>query len=147
LIEFQQEIPLAESQVRPRRVVRFIQAEQLLLPGGQCQVTVELRHDSGELFTGRAVGSCEVDSTVNSSAVAALEAIRLASGLGPEELSLYGVSLTQVLGKRTVFVVVAARTSEKVTVALLGSCLVVGDSNRATALAVLNATNRFLGLG
>jgi hypothetical protein len=127
--------------------VRFVHAEQTLLPTDQCEVAVELRRDSGESYTGVATGSCEVDQTVHSTALAALDAVRQATGLGADELSLYGVSLAQVLGKRTVFVVVAARSGHNVTTALLGSCLVIGDTNRASALAILNATNRFFGLG
>jgi hypothetical protein len=147
LIEFQQEIQRRDPETRPRRVVRFIQAESATLASNQCEMTVELRHDSGESFIGRAVGTCEVDQAVHSTALAALDAVRQASGMQPDQLSLYGVSLSQVLGKRTVFVVVAARMEDNVTTALLGSCLVTGDTNRATALAVLNATNRCFGLG
>jgi hypothetical protein len=128
---------------RRRRVVRYINAD-LTIALNQCRATVELRRDSGEVYVGESVGRClELDS-VETAARAALNAACSAAGVPTSSLRLQGVSLVDRFGARTVVVTIFADEQEK---PLVGSCVITGDTSRAAALAVLNATNRFLELG
>jgi hypothetical protein len=129
---------------RPRRVVRYMNAELIVNRTDECTVRVELRRDSGEPYVGLSSGPCVPAETLQTAARAAINAVCEAAVLTPGEIKLEGVSLTEAFGHRTVLVVITAQDSPT---PLVGSCIVVGDTSRATALAVLNATNRFLGLG
>ena len=131
---------------RPHRVLRYIRVDLMLLPGNQCRVTVELSRDSGETYLGTAEGVSSPPETREVAARAALEAIRKAALVDVDELTLEGVSIGEASGKRTITVVLTAQSREGKQ-RLLGACFVDSDATRATALAVLNATNRFLGLG
>jgi hypothetical protein len=128
---------------RPRRIVRYVNAE-VTVATDECSVRVELRRDSGETYVGESSGPCAATETLQTAARAAIQAVSDAAGLAPGEIRLEGVSLTETFGHRTVLVAIL---SPDTPTPLLGSCVVVGDTSRATALAVLNATNRFLGLG
>jgi hypothetical protein len=121
-----------------------VNAELLVTSTDECLVRVELRRDSGETFVGESSGSCTPTDTLEIAARAAISAVIQAASMNEGDIRLEGVTLTETFGHRTVLVAVVARDS---STTLLGSCVVVGDTSRATALAVLNATNRFLGLG
>jgi hypothetical protein len=130
----------------PHRVVRYINVELAFPAPDRCRVTVQLRRDSGEVYVGTAEGASTPEDTRRSAALAALDAAHQAAGRKAGELELVGVHAADVLGRRSVFVVL--RPSDPAQGgAVLGSCLVDQDTSRATALAVLNACNRNLGIG
>jgi hypothetical protein len=129
---------------RPHRVVRYVNAELLITATDECLVRVELRRDSGETYVGESSGPCDPAETLQSAGRAAINAVCEAASLTRGEIKLEGVSLSETFGHRTVLVAILAQDSPT---PLVGSCVVVGDTSRATALAVLNATNRFLGIG
>ena len=130
----------------PRRVVRYINVELAFPSPDRCRVTVQLRRDSGEVYVGTGEGPSTPDDTRRSAALAALDAAHQAAGRKDAELDLVGVHVAEVLGRRSVFVVLRPKDPAQGD-AILGSCLVEQDTSRATALAVLNACNRNLGIG
>jgi len=130
----------------PRRVVRYINVELSFPDPDRCRVTVQLRRDSGEVYLGTAEGASTPEETRRSAALATLDAAHQAAGRKPGELLLEGVHVAEVLGRRSVFVVLRVK-DDKQAGTILGTCVIEQDTSRATALAVLNAANRNLGIG
>ncbi len=131
---------------RPPRLVKFVSAEIEHLSGDRCRGSVELAHQSGESYTGTADGTCGDADRLRLAAQAAANAVQ-AAVCGPgDKLEVTGATITQAFGKRTVFVQVAALYLGQHR-ELMGFCLIDPDPTRAAALAVLNAVNRFLGIG
>ena len=79
-------------------------------------------------------------------AQAAANAIQTAVCGKGDQLDVTGATITEAFGKRTVFVQVSALYIGQRR-ELMGFCLIDPDPSRAAALAVLNAVNRFLGIG
>jgi len=131
---------------RSPRVVKFVSAELKTGPGDKCVARVELMHQSGTALVGSVEGSCAESAALLSAAKATAQALLQAVGTGEDLLDIAGVELSQPLGRPTVFLAVSAYYFRQRR-ELVGCCLVEGDPARATALAVLNATNRFLGIG
>jgi hypothetical protein len=133
---------------RPARVVRFIGAELEEVSRARCRARVALQIQSGETCAGtvEVEGACSDLEALRSVAQAAAEALTRAVGGKGGMLEVDGVSITEPFGKRTVFVAISARFGSQHR-RLMGFSLIDSDPARATALAVLNATNRFLGVG
>ncbi|MBI4421270.1 MAG: hypothetical protein HY560_10625 [Gemmatimonadetes bacterium] len=130
---------------RPPRVLKFISAT-LEETGGRCCARVELQGQAGDAYAGAAEGACQEIERLRSVAQATADAVLRAVGEGEDALNVEGVVINDTFGQRTVFVQVSAyywRERRK----LLGFSLIDPDPHRAAALAVLNATNRFLGTG
>ncbi len=131
---------------RPARLVKFVSAEIEHLSGDRCRGKVELAHQSGATHWGTAEGSCEDADCLRLAAQAAANAVQVAVCGTGDKLEVSGTTITQAFGKRTVFVQVAALYLGQRR-ELMGFCLIDPDPARAAALAVLNAVNRFLGIG
>ena len=130
----------------PPRVVRFVSVVVQQGSDARCRARVELRNQDGRLFAATVEGGCAELETLQTAAQAAADAVIQAVGEGEDGLKVDGLAITEAFGERTVFVQVSAfywRQRRE----LLGFCLIEADSMRAAALAVLNATNRFLCTG
>ena len=131
---------------RPRRRVRFVKAELEQLPNGHCRAFVELMRDSGEIYVGAAEGGSSESETLHSVAIATADAVRQVMGGIEDSLVIKGMVILKSFGKSAVVVSLSVRY-ESENGDLQGFCISRGDPSRAAALAVLNGTNRFLGLG
>lgn len=131
---------------RPPRLVKFVSAEVEQLSEERCRTQVELLHQDGKAHVGKAEGGCVDAERLRLAAHAAASAVQSAVCGTGDQLDVTGVTITEAFGKRTVFVQVSAvyigQRRE-----LMGFCLIDPDPTRAAALAVLNAVNRFLGIG
>jgi imidazole glycerol phosphate synthase subunit HisF len=131
---------------RPRRRVRFVKAELERLPNGHSRAFVELMRDSGEIYVGAAEGGSSESETLHSIAIATADAVHQVMGGIEDTLVIKGMVILKSFGKSAVVVSVSVRY-ESENGDLQGFCISRGDPSRAAALAVLNGTNRFLGLG
>jgi hypothetical protein len=131
---------------RPR-AVRYVRTDVEALSPNRCRATVELVRDSGERYVGVAENGDSPEQRLNAVARAALDAVRQAV-TPPPELVLEEVTLMEAVGKESVLVGINVHTGATTApLPLLGISVVVGDTGRAAALAVLSAVNRFFGLG
>jgi hypothetical protein len=130
----------------PARLIRFVSAETEEGSGGQWRSRVVLLHQDGQTHVGEAEGAGEGSSAFALAARASAQAVLRAVGGPGDALEVTGATVTEAFGKRTVFVQVEARYRGQRR-ELMGFCLVDPDPARAAALAVLNAVNRFLGIG
>lgn len=132
---------------RPPREVRFLRTElEPLLHSDRCRVSVRLSRVPSETFVGTADGGCEGTETLRTAAIAAADALRQAMGAEDVVLEIKGVKLMEGIGVEVVMVSLAARYGGE-SRPLIGVCEGHQDPLRAAALAVLNASNRFLGVG
>jgi hypothetical protein len=107
--------------------------------GVQCRVT--LRRGE-EQYVGEAEGFESDKSRVELSARATLAAIALSEG-ADGRLSLEGVKVVTAFERELILVGVIARIARQSTL-LTGSCEIRDSAETAAALAVLNATNRWV---
>lgn len=107
--------------------------------GVVCKVT--LRRGK-EQFVGEAAGSEGDKSRVELAARAAIAAIALCDG-GELKLAFEGAKVVETFDRELVLVAVLVRQG-RTDVHLTGSCEVKENLETASALAVLNATNRFV---
>ena len=126
---------------RPARTVRFVGAQVGRVSGGGPRAFVELERSPGERFVGTAEGE-----TLQGTAEAALRALSQVVGGAEGTFRVRGVETVEVFGGRAV-IVALSMSHQGETRSLLGICSAEPDPTRAAALAVLNATNRFLGVG
>jgi len=131
---------------RPPRLVKFVSAEVEQLSEDRCRAQVELLHQDGKTHLGKTEGGCAQAERLRLAAQAAADAVRSAVGGTGDQLEVTGATITEAFGKRTVFVQVAALYIGQRR-ELMGFCLIDPDPARAAALALLNAVNRFLGIG
>ena len=108
--------------------------------GVTCKVTLRR---GGELYVGEAEGQDAGDKArVELAARAAVQAILLAEGTG-RTLSLEGAKVITAFDRELVLVGLQGRTG-RATQLLTGSCELKDSTETASALAVLNATNRWV---
>jgi hypothetical protein len=112
-------------------------------PSGHCSATVELKTEDGSRLLGMAEGSASALGELRLTADAALRAIRafLPSTI---RLEILGVKPLRVFDANIVIVAVDISGEGRPPGKLLGSDLADTDPIRATAKAVLNATNRLV---
>jgi len=110
--------------------------------GMTCRVTLRKGEES---FAGEADGIESDRSRMELAAKATLLAIASAEG-GDRTLGLNGVQLIHAFEREFVFVGVSARFGRE-AVLLTGTCEVRDGQETASALAVLDATNRWVALG
>ena len=134
---------------REPRVVKFVKAE-IIKEGAKCRARVELKRDPDRSYFGSAEGSCEEPENLRSVAQATANALLQAAAAGGDpagfEIRVNELAVQKAFDKQTVLVSVAGTYFNQQR-DLLGLCVVEGDPVRSAALAVLNATNRFLGVG
>jgi hypothetical protein len=132
-------IPIKSSQER----LRFAGFNFARTQSGQCSAEVHLEF-LGKTYTGRSIGSSSPLGDLRVSAEACLRALEEYS---PEarNLEIFGVKQLRAFDANLAIVSISYRESRG-TVRLLGCYLVDEDVNRGAAIAVLNATNRVIGL-
>ena len=129
---------------RPTRErVRFLEFEFSRLPNGRCRARVVLERMVDERFVGVAEGLGSQTGELRCAAEAATDAL---SHTVPDDLriELLGVKAVRAFDSTVVIVSLSCHNGVPAT-RLVGSCITVEEVNRSAALAVLNATNRFLG--
>jgi hypothetical protein len=125
----------------PTRRARFRGVSVEPLRTGECRATVKLEWD-GKIFTGSADGEAIAAGEMRSCAQATIQALEGVID-GAARFSLIGIKSTRIFD--TELVAVLLRSDQATAGQLIGSSLVTEDLQRASALAVLNATNRLLG--
>jgi hypothetical protein len=125
----------------PRRLLYFedVEIRGSRTKGVACKVTLRC---GTELVVGEAEGFGSDKSRVELAARAAMAAIALADNQD-RQLALEGVKVINVFDREMVFVGVTARTGRTSTL-LTGSCEIKDSAETASALAVLDATNRWV---
>ena len=129
----------------PLRIIRFIRAEVESLPGDRCRAVVQVERPESGLHTGTAEGGIAPGDALRAVARAAGDAVSDALGPGIT-IRVRGVQAVEAFGQTVVIVSVAAQAKGR-NQTLLGVCDSGDNTPRAAALAILNATNRFLGAG
>ncbi len=126
----------------PRRL-QFVRFDFQRFANSRCRARVTLRREPWETYAGteEAVGS--LDGELRCAVQAALRALDDAVD-GAARFTLLGVKAIRAFDATVLVVAVSARTSEAAH-RLVGSYLADDDLHRGAVLAVLNATNRFLG--
>ncbi len=125
--------------------LRFVSFETESMPEGpqRATVTLELPPDR------RCVGTAECRETpkggLRCAAEATLDALGGAMGDSETTLELIGARAVKAFNATVVIVALSAHRADG-TRRLVGSYLVEEDVERGAAIAVLNATNRFLGV-
>lgn len=127
-----------------RERLRFVEFDFGTLPDGRSRVRVVLEMQGGERFVGTAEGSGTKAGGLRCAAQAATEALQQSAGT-KLRLELLGVKAVRAFDSTVVIVSLTCHNNRPAT-RLVGSCLGDRDVNRCGALAVLNATNRLLGL-
>jgi len=110
--------------------------------GMTCRVTLRRGEDT---YVGEAEGMESDRSRVELSARATLAAIGMSESPG-RKLSLEGVKVVEAFDQEMVLVSVHVRQA-RTTTPLTGSCMIKDSIETASALAVLNATNRWVESG
>jgi len=129
---------------RASRTIRFVRSQVEDLGDGSCQAVVELEHRGRGTFTATARGPAAPADRLRAVARAASDALSDAFDDKGARVRVVNVQPVESLTKNAVMVTLAVtRGPDNQT--LLGVCDVGDDPVRAAALAVLNATNRFLG--
>jgi len=135
---------------RPPRIVTFAHADVTDIGSGRCRARVELKREPNRSYFGTSEGPCTDEERLRSVAQATANALLQAAAAGADasgyEIRVTEVGIQQAFGKPTVLVSVAGSYFNQRR-DLLGLCVANPDPARAAALAVLNATNRFLGVG
>jgi hypothetical protein len=127
------------------RLIRFIRAQVKHVTAESCEATVELEHRGVGVVTATATGPIDEPDQLRAVARATSDALSDAFDAKSVKVRVVSIQLVESLTHRTVLVTLAVtRGSEQGT--LLGVCDATRDPIRAAALAVLNATNRFLEL-
>jgi len=131
---------------RPPRTIRFIRAELETLEGDRCRAIVQIERPETGLHTGTADGAAASADGMRAVARAAADAVSEAFSADEVRVRVRGVQPVEAFGQTVVIVSVAASARGR-SQTLLGVCDGGENTSRAAALAVLNATNRFIGAG
>lgn len=123
----------------PRRVhFEDVEVRRSRTRGVTCRVTLRKGESS---FVGDAEGMEHDRAWIELAAQATMAAIAQAEG--EATLAVYGVKMMEAFDRQFVFVGVTARVGRE-SVLLTGSCEVRDSAETASALAVLDATNRWI---
>lgn len=128
---------------RTERAIRFVDARIEALSDESCKATVELEHRGVGTFSATARGPVEQMDQLRAIARATSDALTDAFEASGARVRVVNVQLVESLMKTAVTVTLAVSRGT-VSQTLLGICDAGDDPVRAAALAVLNATNRFL---
>ena len=131
---------------RPPRTIRFVRAELEAVAGDRCRAVVQIERPDVGLHSGTAEGPAGPADGLRAIARATGDAVSEALKEDGVSIRVRGVMPVEAFGQ-TVIVVSVAAASKGRNQTLLGVCDGGENSARAAALAVLNATNRFLGTG
>lgn len=121
----------------------FVNFDFNQFPNGLCRAEVELHAPDGARYVGVSEGSGSVTGVLQCSARASIDALRQVVGEG-RAIELLGVKSVHAFD--STIVVVSVGVNEGSTVRqFVGSYVAADGAERAAAVAVLNATNRYLG--
>jgi hypothetical protein len=131
---------------RSTRTVRFLRASLERPAPDRCQAVVEVAGAFGGIRSGAAEGGSAPLEMLRTVARAAADAVSAASDSPPTTVRVRGIQQVEAFGQLVIIVSLAATRAGK-SHTLLGVSEGGDDLPRGAALAVLNATNRFLGVG
>lgn len=134
----------AQTEAMGRRVLYFedVEVRRSRLKGVTCRVTLR---KGDEMLVGEAEGAESDRSRLDLAARATLLAIARADETD-RGFALEGVKLVEAFDHEFVFVGITARNGRSTSL-LTGSCEIRDSAETASALAVLNATNRWMAPG
>ena len=128
----------------PRRI-RFVKSTTEH-DAGVRRVSVELRRPDEGSYVGKAERPSAEADLLRAGAEAAAAAVANAAGAGDAQVKVEDIERVKMFGRDIVVASVSA-TYRGQTFSLFGVCEVHDDPATAGALAVLSATNRYLGIG
>jgi len=123
--------------------VRFADFRFDRFPNSRCRAEVVLQSPAGRDFTGVADAVGEGPAELRAVAQATVDALEGAID-SPGTFEVLGVKAIKAFDTIVLLVAMSARRGDDVQ-RLVGSYLATRDPERGAALAVLNATNRYLG--
>ena len=126
-----------------RERLKFLEFDFERLPNGRYRARVVLEGDPGDRFEGSADGLGSEAGELRCAAEAAADALRSAAEK-KLDFELLGVKAVRAFDS-TVVIVALSCHNDVPAVRLVGSCLTEDTPHRCAAMAVLSATNRFLG--
>ena len=134
-------VPVSEGMGDMRRRLYFedVEVRRSRTRGVLCRVTLRKGEES---FVGEAEGMESERSRVDLAARATLVAITQAEG-GERSLALDGAKVVAAFDREFVFVGVTAKIARE-SMLLTGSCEIKDSAETASALAVMDATNRWI---
>lgn len=124
-----------------RLILNSVQIERRAGRAARCKVELSI---GDRQFLGEAEGSDSTRTRSEIAAEAALDAIRDATEDGMSPLGLQGVTTVNAVGRDIVLAVVQVRSGRS-PIPLSGCSVVVDSPEEAAVLAVLQATNRWIG--
>lgn len=127
-----------------RERVRFHDFQFERLPDGRCRAKVDLAWTEDRHYVGEADGVGSETGELRCAALATVDALTTVAAGHEVRFRLLGVKAVRAFDAIVVIVALAARAGDR-NARLVGSYLTEADAPRGAALAVLNATNRFLG--
>ena len=125
------------------RAIKFVRAQIDVVEDDHCQAVVELESRESGVFKGTAQGGLNEMDQLRAVARATSDALSDAFETKNARVRVRNVQLVEGMVQTVVVVFLSASKGEH-TQSLLGICDGMSDLTTATALAVLNATNRFL---
>lgn len=133
---------------RAPRVVKFVGAALAEASPTRCVARVELKQESGEPSVAMVEGGCSEMEGLRSVAQATANALIRITSTGEDGLEVKGLEIQDTLGRRILMLTISAYYFRQRR-DLMGLCAIEDSTEavKAAALAVLNATNRFLGVG
>lgn len=131
----------AVSPAGRRLILDSVQIERRAGRVARCQVDLSM---GDRRFLGEAEGSDSTRTRSEIAAEAVLDALRDATEEGTSPLGLQGVKTVNALGREIVLAVVQVRSGRN-PIPLSGCSVVVDSPEEAAVLAVLQATNRWIG--
>lgn len=135
--------PPAGGQRAPR--IRFSGVQRVPVGVGECRIRIRLDAPALGVQVGVADGTASMEGELRAAAEATLDALRRAAPLKDGSLSLREVAPFDAFGKPAVMVSIALEMGAQ-SRSLIGFSPLGDDPARATALAILSATNRVLGV-
>jgi hypothetical protein len=132
----------------PRRDVRFVNAELEPMEADQWTARVELSRAGAVRYVGtrKGVRAAPDREGLRLVAEATAQALVRAAGRDDHGLEVHGIEWIEVFSRRGVVVYLRGRYKEHEQ-NLMGFSVADLNPTRAAALAVLNAVNRFFGVG
>ena len=128
----------------PRHRIKFHDFTFERLPDSRCRARVDLAWMDDRHFVGEAEGVTSPSGELRCAAQAAVEALVRSIASRDVSFELLGVKSVRAFDSTVVVVAIAVRDG-RTHRRLVGSCIGDRDLPNSAAMAVLSATNRFLG--
>ncbi len=125
--------------------LKFVSLSFASLADCRCRARVELERQPGQTTVASAEGPDSEEGKLRATAQATLETVRRSVDASTEAFELVDIKAVTVFDEAAVIVAIAFRYDGKEK-RMVGFCVIDEERpHRAALLAVLNATNRFLG--